>query len=817
MSLHPPSRARTDRAFAPPPSRPRRPWPLAGGAQAFEIDTGNPDLSVRWDNTVRLNLGDARRGARRKIGNSALADEGTYSFDKGDVVAKRLDLLSEFDVVYKKRYGVRVSGAAWYDGAYGDTSQSNPNPPLVNIPSYIGNQYSRTTKRLYRGGPARCSTPSSSAASTSATCRCKAKLGRHTIYWGESLFLGGNLHSISYAQNPLDLQKGFATPGTEAKELFRPLNQLSLQAQVTDTLSVAGQYMLEWESARYPEGGTYLGPVDFVFNGPDRQFLSPAASASPAAARASEPKQHRRVGPVGALEPGVARRHDGLLLPQLRRQAAADAADARSAPASRQYNLIYADNIDLFGVSLAKNIGGVSVGAELSYRHNTPLNARCSASRRGCPAQGDTKGPRGDTWHGAGQRRSARCRRRRCSTARPGLPKLHVVALDQGDQRREPVQRASASRLATPRHAPAKDKWDGCVDQELRRHRRRVHAHLVPGASRASTCRRRSPTRSASSGNARDRVRRQPGPGQLQRSASGADVQQKYRFDLKYIDFVGRYKDNGTAVTVAERPDHVPEGPRLRQPDLQDHLLTEHDHEHATHTARRRPDGRRRRIARPGRRHRRRGQGPGHARSPPIGAEKAANKDGTIPAYTGGLTTPPAGFKAGDGIRPNPFASEKPRLAIDAKNMAQYAAQADRRHQGADAEVPDASASTCTRRIARVAFPKCVTDNTAKNAVKAKTLNEGRSIEGAHAGFPFPIPKTGNEAMWNHLVRFNGQAYEAKYRNLNVDASGRTDAGHRRRQHPGISRSGTTARPRPTPTGASSSPTPARRAAPARR
>ncbi len=27
--------------------------------------------------------------------------------------------------------------------------------------------------------------------------------------------------------------------------------------------------------------------------------------------------------------------------------------------------------------------------------------------------------------------------------------------------------------------------------------------------------------------------------------------------------------------------------------------------------------------------------------------------------------------------------------------------------------------------------------------------------------------------MWNHLVRFNGQAYEAKYRNLSVDANGR--------------------------------------------
>ena len=53
----------------------------------------------------------------------------------------------------------------------------------------------------------------------------------------------------------------------------------------------------------------------------------------------------------------------------------------------------------------------------------------------------------------------------------------------------------------------------------------------------------------------------------------GADVLQKYRFDLKYIDFIGHYRDNGTAVTSHERPDDVPARPRLRQPDLQDHLL----------------------------------------------------------------------------------------------------------------------------------------------------------------------------------------------------------------------------------------------------
>jgi hypothetical protein len=47
-----------------------------------------------------------------------------------------------------------------------------------------------------------------------------------------------------------------------------------------------------------------------------------------------------------------------------------------------------------------------------------------------------------------------------------------------------------------------------------------------------------------------------------------------------------------------------------------------------------------------------------------VGAEKAANKDGTIPAYTGGLTAPPATWQKGSGFRADPFAGEKPRLVI---------------------------------------------------------------------------------------------------------------------------------------------------------
>jgi Protein of unknown function (DUF1329) len=125
-----------------------------------------------------------------------------------------------------------------------------------------------------------------------------------------------------------------------------------------------------------------------------------------------------------------------------------------------------------------------------------------------------------------------------------------------------------------------------------------------------------------------------------------------------------------------------------------------------------------------------------------IGAEKAANKAGTIPEYSGGLTTPPASFKPGDGIRPDPFAAEKPLVSVDAKNMAQHEAHLT---EGAKAlmNAYPTFRMDVYKTHRSVAFPKFVLDNTLANATRAKTTNDGRSMQGAHAGFPFPIPQNG--------------------------------------------------------------------------
>ncbi|HZN47460.1 MAG TPA: DUF1302 domain-containing protein [Ramlibacter sp.] len=512
----------------------------AAGAQAFEFDTGNPDLSMRWDNTIRYNLGARVEGRDSKIGNSPIADEGTYSFDRGDLVANRLDVLSEFDLVWKKRYGFRVSGAGWYDNAYGDKGASNP---AIPFPSYLGNNYSPLVKRLYQGPSGEILDAFVFGGFDLGNVPVNAKAGRHTLYWGESLFLGGHLHSISYAQNPLDLQKGFATPGTEAKELFRPLNQLSAQAQLTDTFSVAGQYLLEWEPARYPEGGTYLGPVDFVFNGPDGQ-------ANPALGfiRRGNPSEPDQRGEFGLSARWAPQALDGTLGFYYRRFAdkLPQTLITRPVPGSAQYNLVYADEIDLLGMSLAKNIGGVSVGAEFSKRINTPLNSVALGVAPGLPAQGETKGPRGDTLHGL-------------VNAAGIVPKTGLfdaatwLAELQWSHWNKVRSGAGLFQALGTGFAPAcgvgRTKWDNCTTKNY------VGTsvaftptwyQVMPGVDLSAPL-----TYAVGlSGNAATVFGGNQGLGNYSVGVT-ADVYQKYRIDLKYIDFVGRYKDNGTAVTVA--------------------------------------------------------------------------------------------------------------------------------------------------------------------------------------------------------------------------------------------------------------------------
>jgi hypothetical protein len=550
----------------------------AGGASAFEIDTGNEDISVRWDNTVRYNLATRVESRDSKIGSNGNFDEGTYSFDNGDIVANRLDVLSELDVVYKKNMGFRGSYAAWYDAAYDGESKSNP--AFSNIPSYINHKYSNYTRNLYEGPSGEWLDAFAFVNFDAGDIPVKLKAGRHSVVWGEALFLGGALNGISYAQVPLDLQKGFATPGVEAKELFRPLNQVSGQVQLTDELSVAAQYFLQWEAYRYPEGGTYLGPVDFAFNGPDRALVAQLPSTGPTGAVL------RRLGLAGAnigftrgdpVEPndegefglavrwspawldgtvGAYYRHYSDKLPQTfvtqQRLTPALPGFGRLPLANGSfYNLIYADSIDLYGLSFAKEIGGVSVGAELSYRNNTPLNSRIlGVSPTGLPSDGNTPGPRGDTVHGVVNALGVIGRTAffDAATYAGELTWAHWVSVTQGENLF--AAEGYGGCVYSPRTGVTVpgDKWTGCSTRNffgLGLAFTPTWYQVLPGVDLSA------PLTFAEglSGNAPTVFAGNENNGNYS-IGLGADIYQKYRADLKFISYFGHYKDNGQTVTA---------------------------------------------------------------------------------------------------------------------------------------------------------------------------------------------------------------------------------------------------------------------------
>lgn len=155
----------------------------------------------------------------------------------------------------------------------------------------------------------------------------------------------------------------------------------------------------------------------------------------------------------------------------------------------------------------------------------------------------------------------------------------------------------------------------------------------------------------------------------------------------------------------------------------------------------------------------------------PLGAERAGNKDGSIPAWQGGFTKAPTGYVTGEP-RIDPYASDKPLYSVNAKNAAQYADLLSDGTKELLKKYPSFRVDVYpTRRTA--AAPQWVYDNTFKNATSASTKDGGNSVEKACGGIPFPIPKTGNEAMWNHVLAWKGQANKMAFRSFVVPADGK--------------------------------------------
>jgi len=140
----------------------------------------------------------------------------------------------------------------------------------------------------------------------------------------------------------------------------------------------------------------------------------------------------------------------------------------------------------------------------------------------------------------------------------------------------------------------------------------------------------------------------------------------------------------------------------------------------------------------------------------PFGAIQAGNAEGTIPPWEGGIKQPPASYKPGMH-HPDPFADDKILFTITAQNAELHQDKLSPGQLAMFKRYPDTWRMNVypTRRSA--SYPQRIYDMSIANATTAELSLGGNGVINARESVPFPIPKEGVEAIWNHVLRYRGE------------------------------------------------------------
>lgn len=355
---------------------------VAPQSWAFQFDTGNPDLKILWDTTVKYSSAFRLEDADSKLLAEPFShwpntDDGNRNFRKTGLVSNRLDVLTELDFIYKRSFGFRVSGAAWYDTEYFGKNDNN-SPATANNRSVAHDRFTHDTRDLH-GSDAEILDAFVFGRFELGERPLTMRLGQHTLLWGESLFFGAN--GIANAQAPIDVVKAASVPNTQFKELMRPVNQISGQLQLTPDIAVGAYYQFEWEQTRLPGAGSYFSGIDFLSEGGERLIVGEAGGPfanAPAFFRARDVKaSDSGQGGVqlrlraGEVDYGLyaVRYHEKAPQIYLRPQAVPDFGTGQIG----SYVWVYPEEVRAYGASATTTFGAVNVAGEVSVRHNTPL------------------------------------------------------------------------------------------------------------------------------------------------------------------------------------------------------------------------------------------------------------------------------------------------------------------------------------------------------------------------------------------------------------------------------------------------------------
>ncbi len=339
----------------------------------------------------------------------AHADTANLNYDKGD----RFSTLAKFVTELRLSKGdtgmlMRVKG--WYDQALNDESV-----PFGNR----GNGYNNSTftgTGYVKGAPSHLNDQGfaplnrfdglyllDAYAWTSfdiGNLPLQIRAGRQAINWGESIFIQG-INQIS----PLDVT-ALRQAGTEIKEAILPVWSLYGNLGLPGGMSLEGFDQLKWEATNVDGCGSYWGITDFSYgtskscamtqpvatsSAPEAVALANASAALQTAIGGNpsfmledyrKPKDSGQWGlafrfPVEAIDTEVGlyavniHARVGNISPVLRDP---KIGGAGTAPGLRAFgNWEFPEDLRIYGLTASTTLSGWSVGAELSYAPEVPV------------------------------------------------------------------------------------------------------------------------------------------------------------------------------------------------------------------------------------------------------------------------------------------------------------------------------------------------------------------------------------------------------------------------------------------------------------
>jgi hypothetical protein len=334
-------------------------------AQAFQFYAGDTDLSIRWDNTFKYSAAYRLKDQSDTLTADANYDDGDRNFDKG-LVSNRFDWLSELEASLPFG-GIRVSGATWYDFVY-NSSNDNDSPLTNNSTSVDHDEFTDDTRDLH-GRDVELLDAFAYGNLDLGNVGLTLRGGRFTQVYGETLFFGSN--GIGDAQGPIDIFRLIQVPGTQFKEVLRPVEQISCDAQLTSNLSFGAYYQFKWHESRIPAAGSYLSNAEIIGEGTESWILGPGVAMTH-----RDDLEADDDGQGGArLRYTLDSLGIDLGLYAARYHAKTPSGAYIDPVVTMNYRWVYAKDIDTYGVSATGSLGQLNWATELSYRHNAPLNS----------------------------------------------------------------------------------------------------------------------------------------------------------------------------------------------------------------------------------------------------------------------------------------------------------------------------------------------------------------------------------------------------------------------------------------------------------